>query len=393
VSIDTTNKLLKRLYDARDRIDLCALVPTLRKHYYLRMGSEEDRRVLDTFFTLFLDLYHANTPKLNALQTPGEAEMNLDLIVAQRSIANLVLLASRPHMSPADRQRFMKQSYRVKAIDTLAGQIVIQEGLRIGSGYRQEYVEYLLGEEVDAFLDMARGRTKVKELLIYIDDHGLPYGLAYSTIMGHNIASQYALFHSDDIHPRFRLCALLLLARANDVEESRIFHFIEGPDLLSLVKILIKHEIATTEDDGGSAEENEAALAILNQEIEDRNEERRNAPPRTLLSPADIDYWAGVAQGMLREDIYEDTGRLYACNIDAQIHMAARVLAAAGSADVDIVSSLRRLPEVLSFPNGSGHVLVECADGLLLLQDVSAASDSDSFFAETVAQCLVYRSA
>jgi hypothetical protein len=374
----TRNKIFSLLYEIYEinplSIDSLHLQNAYCRHIVSLGSCREDAMISRKIFNILEYSFNADFEKVSNIKTSSEGKKNEFLIVSlQKVIRAIILYGDRNRNYDENQISYTRRMLRTVVHELKYGifsaQLFNNEYLKLRKTVSGKIIDDFIGDDEKAKFIKIVGSAEMPDLLNYITEHSLPYELGcYFMMTEDNAGKLYKILQSSEIvtDARFRLYALKILSNTKSNEDDIVFHIRNHEKTAnSLIRML------TSSDPKASSEEFDK-LYKLKQEI-------KGTP---LITGEQRKELAEIAGKIIKGEMYKESKNPFSNNIDAELLMTALVLQGSNIADVDIVKSLKAMPEVLSFNTDSSGKLQEIMSvGIqqdsLLLQDVAADVKND----------------
>ena len=331
--------------------------------------SKEDKATTRKIFNILEYLFQAYLEELSEIKTSSEGKEKESVIVSLSKIIKAILVFG-------DRQRDYNEeniSYTRILLRTitleekygkLGAQIFNNEYYKLRHTVAGSIIDGLVDEnEREGFKESIGTEEYISGVLRYTTEHALPYEIGCYFIGTDESAAQvHATLQLNDLDARFRLYALKYLSTMGNDEDDLMFKIISDKQAGdSLIRML------TSSDPNAASEEFDKLYKI--------RQESKGIP---LITEKQRKELAVASDEIIRSDMYKESQNPFSNNIDAELLLSALVLRSSELADVDIVKSLKAMPNILSF-NSSPETLqvIGIHDRSFLLQDVAAVVRAD----------------
>jgi len=374
---DTRNKIFNLLYEIYE-INPCSIDSLHLQDAYFRhitsldLLSRKDEIVSKKIFNILEYFFNANFEKISKIKSSSEGKENESTIASmQKTIMAIILYGDSNRDHDEKRISYTRNVFKAVVLELKYGifpaQLFNNEYLKLRQTVAGKIIDYFVsGDERAEFLKVV-GSAEMPELLNYITERSFPYELGCYFMMTEPGKLNKILQSSDIVmDARFRLYALKILSKMKSSEEDLMF-YINRSDKAdnSLMRML------TSSDPKASREEFDKLYKL-----------REESKGTSLITDEQRKELAEIADTVIKGEIYKESKNPFSNNIDAELLMSALVLRSSNIADVDIVKSLKAMPEVLSFSAESSGKLQEIMSAgihqnSLILQDVAADVKSD----------------
>jgi len=377
---ETRNKifnLLHKIYKINPHsIDSLHLQNAYLRHLYSIGSSGEDKIISRKLFDVLEYSFDSNYEKISKIKTSSEGKENESIITfLQKTSRAIILFGNINRVTKEDEilytAQILKTFVQELKYGIFAAQLFNKEYLKLRQTVSMKIVDdFMCNEDAKTkFFDFIEVSEGLSHVLNYLTAHSFPYEIGCYFMMSRESAEElYEVLQSPDIVDiRFKMYVLKILSKMKSSEEDLMFHINNyNQNANSLIRML------TSSNPNAGKEEFE--------KLRKRREESKGTH---LITDEQRKELAEEADTIIKGEIYKERKNPYSNNIDAELLMTAIVLRSSNIADVDIVKSLKKMPDVLSFnANSSGELHEILSDNAeqhdsLLLQDIATGVKID----------------